>query len=70
MLRSRAATPYEDELRPKRKAFSRPPSTYRMCGALVRTAWRDGALRTRSLSQADWPLVAGCRLRDRCQGGG
>jgi len=32
MFRSRAATPYEDELRPKRKAFSRPPSAYRMCG--------------------------------------
>lgn len=32
MFRSRAATPYEDELRPKRKPYSRPPRTYRMCG--------------------------------------
>lgn len=32
MFRSRAVTPYEDELRPKRKALSRPPNAYRMCG--------------------------------------
>ena len=32
MFRWLASTPYEDELRPKRKAYSRPPRSYRMCG--------------------------------------
>lgn len=32
MFRWLASTPYEDERRPKRKAFSRPPRSYRMCG--------------------------------------
>lgn len=32
MFNARASTPDEYEVRPKRKPYSRPPRTYRMCG--------------------------------------
>lgn len=32
MFRWLPSTPHEEELRPKRKAYSRAPRTYRMCG--------------------------------------
>ncbi|MFI8718325.1 SymE family type I addiction module toxin [Stenotrophomonas sp. NPDC077464] len=34
MFNAQASTPHEYEARPKRKPYSRPPRTYRMCGHL------------------------------------